>query len=127
MGEQIKVGTKILEVKAKNYIGVPLIGWGLFENSKNTYIEEVSILTQGNKDYAPKSCYADLFNVRKIVVEKKNAREYIVKLNGGDAGSSYTCFWYFKDYVLIKRKVFDNEFPKLFFEETIYVSKPMRG
>lgn len=72
-----------------------------------------------------RGAYSDLSDpdTMKFTVSGRN---YILHVEGGDAGASYTARLTFSGRDLISRRVEDNSFPKNFYEETRYVNIPIK-
>ncbi|MEW6108482.1 MAG: hypothetical protein AB1632_04830 [Nitrospirota bacterium] len=75
----------------------------------------------GESIFIPLSAFADLGNPRSVNIESgKRKNRFAVVLNGGDAATSYTARFDFRDNILSERVVRHGEFPDQSWEKTTY-------
>lgn len=88
-------------------------------------VTSLAIWYNDKKIVVPRSAFADLSMVNEVML-KNNKKGFTVSIIGGDAGDSYTCAIQLRKDMVVRRIVRDNEFPDSFYEETSYVSKPIK-
>ena len=83
----------------------------------------IRIACKGQTIRIPRSAYADLANVNRVLIILKKGG-CILRLEGGDASVAYDADLVVRGSNLMQRWVRDGEFPENFWEKTTYYSKP---
>lgn len=95
--------------------------WGAENTCPRSVVGALEVKVGGKSIFIPLSAFADLGNPRNVNIESgKGKNRFAIVLNGGDAATSYTARFDFKDNILSERIVRHGEFPDQAWEKTTY-------
>ena len=99
--------------------------YGGAESRPRWVVRNLSLTYRGRQVPLKRGVYSDLAEVNQIRFVRRQG-EMVLVIDGGDAGDSYVAYLFFRGGRLKRRRVEHGEFPKNFYEETRYVSIPVR-
>lgn len=129
-----RIGSHMVAVDARAREAAPCENpkswiWGADQECPKKVLSLLSIKWANQNLLVPASAYLDLAALHSIAIEPANAG-FSLKLEGGDAATSYTARLEFdgdplRDQGVLRRRVVRHgEFPKLVWEETRYSFHP---
>jgi len=85
----------------------------------DAYVDDISVLYNGESVDLPFSCYSDLANVNDMKITPVKGG-LVINIKGADAGNSYDAQIVLSGGDIVRRSVKSGEFPDLEWEKTQY-------
>jgi len=125
---QAKLGDYTAVIRLRRYD--PRVDEGLCYGVELTLPKEVvqrcEVRYRGRRVPLRRGAYCDLSEVNHIYFYRNTKGEVVLKIEGGDAAGSYRAYLVFSKGALVRRRVESTAFPNNFYEETKYVSIPIK-
>jgi hypothetical protein len=123
---QAKLGDYTAVIRLRRYD--PRVDDGLWYGAELSPPKEVvqrcEVRYRGRRIPIRRGAYCDLSDINSVCFFKRD--EMVLKIEGGDAAGSYRAYLVFSRGALVRRRVESTAFPNNFYEETKYVSIPIK-